>query len=142
MNFQINLSSTKLEGPDSLLLKLYKSAKTKPKQIRLSTWTLSDNGIAQLNSLAKRCKLDCLVAAFSGSRHLKLECSFVLTPSNHSKIIIFDDSDAWIGSTNMGSDSITNVMVHLTGPTVKEVIKLFNKIKKGDALQTTHLIQA
>jgi phosphatidylserine/phosphatidylglycerophosphate/cardiolipin synthase-like enzyme len=144
-SLNISLRGLEHETPTALVRLLARLPPVKPKSIKIVTYTLSRPGALELNALADQGVhiavvynrlIDCTIGG-------SLKYKFTLRQNNevHSKLWIID-SRYFVGSTNMSSDTLANLMIECTTIEQKTALErhfrlAFNrKLKK----QTTFVI--
>jgi len=120
----INVSATVLD-------KIF-NPKKPPKSIKIATYTLNDTGILALTELHNSgIHVECVCGNYLAAPHTnELPFRVYQNRKNHAKLFILDNN-AWVGSTNLVSDTMINILTKLTKTQTEQAKLLFTQIKNN-----------
>lgn len=102
--------------------------KTRPQKLHLATYTLSREVALELNKYARYGDVVvCAAKLPPDTEPFELNYRLHVTPWNHAKIWVVD-SRTYVGSTNLVSDTIVNLMVEVGGRPARRARELLSTL--------------
>ena len=117
------------------------SHKPRAKSVKISVWTLTDFAIQCLNLLAANVSIKVIYAKVQGDIKAA-KFSVCKRELNHAKFMIINNTKAWLGSTNLAGDLLTNVVVETEDRNViKQLNAIFSDLETNTAKRSTYVIK-
>lgn len=115
--------------------------KPRAKSVKISVWTLTDFAIQCLNLLAANVSIEVIYAKVQGDVKTA-RFSVCKRELNHAKFMIINNTKAWIGSTNLAGDLLTNLVVETEDRNViRQLSVIFSDLKANMAKHSTYVIK-